>query len=610
MQPIALEVSPSPIDASAELGAMAPPPRSVAALGTPSVVVLQATPRPTPPDSPIARDAEDQAWKGNSIGNGLVVDHLSPQPSVPTPADKVTLTTSLYHQPPMTMAPVPVDDPRKKKTFFFKESPGADDAASSEGSSAASSSKTPLGQTVIPPPPAVILEEQQLPQPTTSRGVIKQRVTRNHVVGASRHGPTRSKSIAAIVPHRPAAPVRRTTSSSKIYPVPQAPLTTLESTSEVSSAKTIVAAPSSPVRVASPPAPPQSSPVRERPSAPEPKKSITTRSGRLEVTTSSDFETTDTEEADDSSWASDYSDEDPPAPAEEEEEEVETGHIAKEAAVEAARQRDLFAKAPTRSYANLAQKRPASGLLSHLFHPAPNLLPHLPGKTHSALGGLGMRMAPVTTTALQTRSTAAVPLAAQVNVNVNVTQQQPTERPAPTLNANGRPGYRLKGRPEDMEVESSDDEDADEGVGLSKSLAQQKLEALAGRRSAKSTSSQAPPPPPMIRADSQQYTSGDHPIMMPDATAPIVLPHPYNLPAPAPPATPRTTRREMLATEMSESVRRNVLWERETTRKLWKRMPPPTTQTGITRTTSTQAYQKRAPPQSAYGDDGFHASGW
>ena len=50
------------------------------------------------------------------------------------------------------------------------------------------------------------------------------------------------------------------------------------------------------------------------------------------------------------------------------------------------------------------------------------------------------------------------------------------------------------------------------------------------------------------------------------ATAPIPLNHPYNLPAPAPPMTPRTTRRQMLQTELSESLRRNLLWERQVSR--------------------------------------------
>ncbi|KAJ6516507.1 hypothetical protein C8R45DRAFT_809933 [Mycena sanguinolenta] len=41
---------------------------------------------------------------------------------------------------------------------------------------------------------------------------------------------------------------------------------------------------------------------------------------------------------------------------------------------------------------------------------------------------------------------------------------------------------------------------------------------------------------------------------------------PYNLPPPAPPSTPRTTRRQMLRNEMSESVRHQLLWQRNLSR--------------------------------------------
>ena len=43
----------------------------------------------------------------------------------------------------------------------------------------------------------------------------------------------------------------------------------------------------------------------------------------------------------------------------------------------------------------------------------------------------------------------------------------------------------------------------------------------------------------------------------------IPLPWPYNLPLPTAPMSPRTTRSRMLASELSESLRRNLLWERE-----------------------------------------------
>lgn len=54
-----------------------------------------------------------------------------------------------------------------------------------------------------------------------------------------------------------------------------------------------------------------------------------------------------------------------------------------------------------------------------------------------------------------------------------------------------------------------------------------------------------------------------YPEEQPPTPTPIPVGHPYNLPPPAAPSTPRTTRRQMLQTEMSESLRRNLLWERQ-----------------------------------------------
>ncbi|KAJ7880759.1 hypothetical protein B0H14DRAFT_2340679 [Mycena olivaceomarginata] len=48
------------------------------------------------------------------------------------------------------------------------------------------------------------------------------------------------------------------------------------------------------------------------------------------------------------------------------------------------------------------------------------------------------------------------------------------------------------------------------------------------------------------------------------STAPVGFP--YNLPVPAPPSTPRTTRQQMLRNEMSESLRHNLLWQRKLSR--------------------------------------------
>src|ERR1700677_3772235 len=56
---------------------------------------------------------------------------------------------------------------------------------------------------------------------------------------------------------------------------------------------------------------------------------------------------------------------------------------------------------------------------------------------------------------------------------------------------------------------------------------------------------------------------GVAPLLQTVATTPIPLDHPRNLSAPAPPTTPRTTRRQMLATELNESLCRDLLWEHQ-----------------------------------------------
>ncbi|KAJ7285282.1 hypothetical protein C8J57DRAFT_1291066 [Mycena rebaudengoi] len=65
------------------------------------------------------------------------------------------------------------------------------------------------------------------------------------------------------------------------------------------------------------------------------------------------------------------------------------------------------------------------------------------------------------------------------------------------------------------------------------------------------TTNYAPQPPTMTRAVTA-------------AAAPVCFPH--SLPTPAPPSSPRTTRQQMLRNEMSESLRHNLLWQRKLSR--------------------------------------------
>jgi Protein of unknown function (DUF3295) len=268
--------------------------------------------------------------------------------------------------------------------------------------------------------------------------------------------------------------------------------------------------------------------------------SVAPRRGIVVSNSSSEYET-DTEEEEDDSWASeDISEGVVDAPG--------SGTMGKhhptkeeiklrEAALEAQRQRELFVKQPKRSYSNLG--RTQSGLLSQLLNPDPNVLPRVTSTHDVTRPGIPSALT-------SGKSAAAMPMAAQV------TAQAPMV--AATSSARGG-GYRPKGRPqgEELEDESDSPDDPDDTIQVSHSLAQQRLAALANPSRRRASDNQRP----------TQASALTRPILPTVATAPIPLNHPWNLPAPAPPTTPRTTRRQMLATELSESLRRNLLWERQ-----------------------------------------------
>jgi hypothetical protein len=206
-----------------------------------------------------------------------------------------------------------------------------------------------------------------------------------------------------------------------------------------------------------------------------------------------------------------------------------------EAALEAQRQRDLFIKQPKRSYSNLGHTQ--SGLLSQLLNPDPNVLPsdssyHVTSSTHDVTRSSAILSA---LTSGKSESSAAVPLAAQVTA----------QAPMATATSSTHAVYgRSQG--EELEDDSDSPDDPDDAIQVLRSLAQLRL---ASRLRTSANQGQTPP------------MAMGRPILPTVATAPIPLNHPRNLPAPAPPTTPRTTRRQMRATELSESLRRNLLWE-------------------------------------------------
>ena len=180
-----------------------------------------------------------------------------------------------------------------------------------------------------------------------------------------------------------------------------------------------------------------------------------------------------------------------------------------------------------------------------------------------------------------TKSSTALPISSQVQVGSIPAKGAPSV--AVTTEILTNKAYRPKGPPKGQEMEEdSGSEPETEKIQVSKSVAEQKLKALVERRGVKpnqaATPSQAGPSKQSAQVDEEvpiwarfsqhrqrlsshglQFT----PVSRPPPTAPIPLGHPYNLPPPDPPTTPRTTRRQMLSTELSESLRRNLLWERQ-----------------------------------------------
>lgn len=269
--------------------------------------------------------------------------------------------------------------------------------------------------------------------------------------------------------------------------------------------------------------------------------------------------------------------------------------------------KDLFNKLPTRSYSNLAQQQ-RTGLLTQLMRPDPKIFEMRRTQTMADIRG---PMAPnlYRPPAMEkSKSAAALPMSslstsqAVLGLDTKPVTAVDSRAAAPAAPQPG--GYRPKGRPQNEDLESdTGDEEGGDRVELSQSVAQQRLAALVGKGK-KSTSrvnaeagpsrANDPQPKPQRRARIQPMTSvnpsppspnrssaevrSTTPVDPPPAT-PIPLGYPYNLPPPPEPSSPRTTRQLMLRTEMSESVRQNLLWSRQLTRR--DNMGPPRTRSGI-----------------------------
>ncbi|KAH9992205.1 hypothetical protein BJV74DRAFT_951025 [Russula compacta] len=580
LDPIIVAADPAPMVAAPIPSVLLPPTPPPPAGLFPRVIVVNPTPHPTPPATPVPTGPPaplpqtGQHLAPPSRLSAAVARHNSPDATTPSNPGPIP---SACPPPPHLPAPVPVAATAPPQPKPPLDPPLDPHPPHLQNQSNQSSHPHPHPRLQALPPPRVVdgtlkpsdrrffLQQDQSPSPERdgqdrgSNGSINtcQRcfgILPSHWTWSSFQESTFSSGLIRLNSGRPVAQVTRKDPAkprlpshpnpdkapkaapgpsrpqrSPIDPHPPTTTTTKAQTRHMNGATTV-------------PKVPNAHPVTSPAAAP--------RRGIVVSNTSSEYGMTDSDE-DDDSWASeDVSEGSVDAAAK------GTGTTTKlpptnediklrEAALEAQRQRELFVKQPKRSYSNLG--RTQSGLLSQLLNPDPKVLPpghsyHVSSSTHD------VARSGVPSTLTSGKSAVAHPLAAQVTAQAPITMTT-------SSSARARGGYRPKGPPqgEELEDESDSPDDPDDAIQVSHSLAQQRLAALANpsRRRASDNQGQT------------QVSAVKRPILPTVATAPIPLNHPWNLPAPAPPTTPRTTRRQMLATELSESLRRNLLWERQ-----------------------------------------------
>ena len=513
----------------------------------PRVVVVNPTPHPTPPATPISNSTSVYAQLPSMhllppLASPTLLAVASPKPPSTEPVNQIgqalsrpRSTRASKLDPTRSSGTKTADNTLKAadRRFFLqqqspeRESPersadaSTDDRRLSVGSDADCNGSRSCQKESIESERPVTVTAPTKPSRRTKEVVRNSHKPALRRAQTARHHPPTLKQQSSIdnSKHRPTFNIGSSSSNGS------------KSNPNCSGSSTKQTIPLPPVKEPSPPkrAP---SPVKQLAKQPPGCRVV------VDDSASSDYETTDSE---DESWCSEE------MSTEENEQSKEATRL-KEAALEAQRQRDMFAKLPKRSYSNL--DRTQSGLLTTLLNPDPNIFPpnHPYRASHSSEN----------VTQLKQRNVPAgfTPMAPLTTVKGSAAIPQTSQAAAKALLPQGLVGdtYQPKGRPQHVEMEDSDsdDENGDDKIQVSRSVAQEKLAALAGRRAGDRVPPARPPQPAPPRPSLPTVNS-----------APIPFGHPYNLPAPAPPSTPRTTRRQMLSTELSESLRRNLLWQRQ-----------------------------------------------
>ncbi|GAA98779.1 hypothetical protein E5Q_05467 [Mixia osmundae IAM 14324] len=286
-----------------------------------------------------------------------------------------------------------------------------------------------------------------------------------------------------------------------------------------------------------------------------------------------DLDADDEDRETSSGWGSDYSTEEDESPSQAD----RRVEAIKAQEAEEERQRSMFAKRPTRSQVQLSQR--GSGLLSQLFHISPDREDYGYAMRNRSALELSRRRSNISDSTPMARSPPHSNLRPPVSVRPPQVSKSAVALPAMSLTTSAaaelsepprRNPSRLRGPPKHVELEP---ESYDEAAHSSEEDHTERTAAI----------------------DAAIARHHSRNALREQATL-------------APPQTPRTTRRNMLAAELSESMRRNLLWERQIRNRAFGIAGP----NGMGQRRSTQPQSQQAATATAQAPrrhEGFPAVG-
>ncbi|KAF8509161.1 hypothetical protein BU17DRAFT_70532 [Hysterangium stoloniferum] len=232
------------------------------------------------------------------------------------------------------------------------------------------------------------------------------------------------------------------------------------------------------------------------------------------------------------------------------------GEFARDAVLEAQRQKALFQKLPERSYSNVGQLLRTRSGLSQLFRSDPRSFPeghpYLTCRTSQDLLALNWSSPapPLAMTAVTKRTSVVEPVEAAVNVSSVKSKTDVSEM----VNSE-------RSNTPQRKYEDSEDEDPEDVIQISRSISKRRLAALVGARARgmKSMSHPRKPSPAQVDTERADTAPSAQPIAR-TATMPVTI-HPF-FPEPAPVKTPHTILRNIISKELDAELRRNLVLER------------------------------------------------